>query len=105
MNDRSDKGRLEELSRRIKKARREAHISQAELGQVVGVSDKAISSYEKGRSIPPFAKLKKIAQATEHTLAYFGDGEEIEVTITSKLSKIEKQLEEIRKLLKKNTTP
>lgn len=93
--------KLAQLARRIKKARAHAHISQAELGRAIGVSDKSISSYEKARSIPSFAKLKKIAQATEHTLTYFSDDNEVEATIAAKLTKIEKELAEIRKLLKK----
>ena len=104
MNNRSHKGKLEELSKRIRQARKEARISQVELGRAVGVSDKAISSYEKGRSTPSFAKLKKIAQATEHSLTYFSNDEKAEDTITNKLSKIEEQLAQIRKLLKNNIT-
>lgn len=99
----SDQRRLVELARRIRKAREESHISQLELGKAIGVSDKTISSYEKGRSTPPFNKLKKIAQETKQPLDYFSGDQEIEAAIVSKLSKVEKELAEIKKLLKKSS--
>lgn len=97
----SDQRKLAELAKRIRRAREGAHISQLELGKAIGVSDKAISSYERGRSIPPFNKLKKIAQATEQPMDYFSGDPKLEATIVSKLSKVEKELAEIKKLLKK----
>ncbi len=99
----SDQRKLAELAKRIRKAREEAHISQLELGKAIGVSDKAISSYEKGRSTPPFNKLKKIAQETKQPMDYFSGDPKMEGTIISKLSKVEKELAEIRKLLKKTS--
>lgn len=99
----SDQRKLIELAKRIRQAREEAHISQLELGKAVGVSDKSISSYEKGRSMPPFNKLKKIAQATEQQLDYFSGDQQTKASIVSKLSKVEKELAEIKKLLKKTS--
>ena len=51
---------LSELAIRIREARRNAHLSQDELGKYIGVSDKSVSAYEQGRSMPPINKLKKI---------------------------------------------
>lgn len=93
---------LDEIALRIRKARREAHLSQMELGNGIGVSDKSISAYEQGRSIPPFEKLKKIAEVTSHPLAYFTEDNVTETTITAKLQSIERELQEVKNLLKKS---
>jgi transcriptional regulator with XRE-family HTH domain len=92
---------LPELSRRIRNARENAHLSQAELAKGVGVSDKSISAYEQGRSTPPFEKLKRIAEHTSHPLAFFTEDNIDEATIESKLLSIEKELTEVKQLLKK----
>lgn len=91
------------LSQRIRKARTEAHLSQAALAHAIGVSDKSVSSYEKGRSQPPFEKLKKIAQSTRRPITYFTEEETNESTIVSKLQTIEQELEEIKLLLRKSS--
>ena len=89
-----------DLASRIKKARENAHISQRELGESIGVSDKSISSYEKGRSIPPIKKLKRIAKKTNKPLAYFTEEETMNIDIISKLNIVEKELREIHELIK-----
>lgn len=91
-----------DIAKRIRQAREEAHLSQEELAQAVGVSDKSISGYEKGRATPPVNKLKKIAQSTNHPLNYFTDENIDQAAIESKLESIDKQLKEIKKLLQKS---
>ncbi|MEK7571493.1 MAG: helix-turn-helix transcriptional regulator [Patescibacteria group bacterium] len=91
---------LSELAQRIRKARKTAHLSQHDLGASVGVSDKSVSAYEQGRSVPPISKLKKIADATQHPLSFFTQENVDEATITAKLLSIERELTEVRKLLK-----
>lgn len=99
---RTRKGKkLNEMADRIRNARREAHLSQLELANGIGVSDKSISAYEQGRSMPPFEKLKKIADTTHHPLAYFTEDNVNETTIAAKLQSIERELLEVKKLLKK----
>lgn len=100
-NPPADEKNLDEIAVRIRKARREAHLSQLELGNGIGVSDKSISAYEQGRSIPPFEKLKKIAECTRHPLAYFTEDNVNETTIAAKLQSIERELQEVKKLLTK----
>lgn len=98
VDDRSLK--LSDIAKRIKNARVTARLSQAELASSIGVSDKSISAYEQGRSTPPFEKLKKIATHTNHPLAFFTEDNNVEATISSKLASIERELEEVKKLLK-----
>lgn len=100
-NQRAKQKELEELANRIRRARKDAHLSQKTLAEHIGVSDKSVSAYEQGRSIPPFEKLKKIANCTNRPLTYFTEEPTDETTIMSKLKMIEQELDEIKKLLKK----
>ena len=93
--------KLNELSLRIREARRNAHLSQDELGRAIGVSDKSVSAYEQGRSTPPITKLKKIAESTNHPLSYFTQEDNEEALLASKLANIERELVEVKKLLSK----
>ena len=91
--------KLTELALRIREARKNAHLSQDELGKYIGVSDKSVSAYEQGRSMPPINKLKKIAQWTNHPLSYFTQEENSEALLASKLANIERELAEVKRLL------
>lgn len=84
---------------RIRKAREGLHISQKELGKSIGVSDKSISSYEQGRSVPPIEKLRKIAKKTKKPLYYFTDEETMTMDLIGKLNLIESELQAVRELL------
>ena len=97
--DITNQKKLSELARRIREARRNAHLSQDELGKYIGVSDKSISAYEQGRSTPPIEKLKKIAVSTNHPLAYFTQDDNQEALLASKLASIERELTEVKRLL------
>lgn len=90
------------LPERIRKARLDAGLSQADLGNAIGLSDKSISAYEKGRATPPLGKLKGISQETHRPLNYF-TGESAESygseSVEARLSSMEEQLVEIKELL------
>lgn len=96
-----NKAELTRLAKRIREARENARLSQQELGESIGLSDKSISAYEKGRSQPPLENLRKIADATSYPLTYFTQENNDEVTIASKLASIERELAEVKRLLKK----
>jgi transcriptional regulator with XRE-family HTH domain len=91
---------LNSLAQKIRNARENAHISQKELGDSIGVSDKSISSYEMGRSMPSFERLKQIASVTQKSMSYFTEEQTQNTDVLEKLMIIEKELEEIRKLFK-----
>ncbi len=93
---------VQELARRIRAARRDARLSQNALGRGIGLSDKSVSSYEKGRSIPPLTKLRQIASVTKRPLSYFTQENIDEANVTTKLLSIERELAEVKKLLKKS---
>lgn len=99
--DQEKKRKLTEISRRIRSARENAHLSQDKLGELVGVSDKSISAYEQGRSVPPINKLKKLAEATRHPLSFFTAEDPDNAIIATKLSQVAKLLNEIKEILSK----
>lgn len=90
-----------DISKRIRQARKEAHLSQSELAGAIGVSDKSVSAYEKGRALPSINKLKKIAASTNQSVSFFTEEKVNESLVSNKLNKIEQELKEIKKLLKK----
>lgn len=53
------------IAKNIKRLREEYNLSQAELGKIAGVSDKAVSTWELGAKTPRMGAVEKIA-------AYFG---------------------------------
>ncbi len=101
MTKNNDLVERKKLAVRIKLARESSHISQRELGESIGVSDKSISSYEKARSMPPIEKLKKIASKTNKPILFFTEEKTIKIDIVSKLNVIDKELREIRDILSK----
>jgi len=89
------------LSKKIRKARLEADLSQKELGKALKLSEKSISAYESGRSNPPVSILEKIAKETKKPFWYFSEEDNIESTVMEKLLQIEKQLSELKQILTK----
>lgn len=91
---------LSTLALKIKKARKEAGMSQKKLGDALRVSDKAVSSYEVGRALPPLDTLTQIAALTHKPVTYFIDDTKTdEEDLGYQLAKIEKELAAVRRLL------
>lgn len=90
---------LSTLALKIKRARKEVGMSQKKLGDALRVSDKAVSSYEVGRALPPLDTLIEIATLTHKPVMYFIDDKTNEEDLGYKLDKIEKELTAIRQLL------
>ena len=88
------------LGKKIREARKAKGISQKELAKKLRVSDKAISSYEVGRTSPSIEILEKLSNTVEKPLSYFGTQETQEINIQEKLIRIEKELQEVKALLK-----
>lgn len=87
-----------ELANRIRDARRRANLTQGDLGKYIGLSDKSISAYEQGRSVPPIQKLKALSQATNFPVSYFTHDEQ-EKTILKQYEAVEKEFNEVKNLL------
>jgi len=93
---------LLQLAKRIQTARKQAKLSQLQLATAIGLSDKSVSAYEKGRAVPPLEKLKQIANMTHRPLQYFTEEDTSSFIIERKLQSIEKELQEIKEILKRS---
>lgn len=90
------------LGRAIREARRDIGLSQKELAEQLRVSDKTISSYEVDRATPGFDTLKAMSRIVNKPLSYFDvDTTSDDIDLQIKLSTIERELLEIKKLLMK----
>lgn len=59
------------FAKRLKEARESMGYSQKDLGLRIGLSDKSISIYEKGKVYPPVSNLLKIAKELKKDIDYF----------------------------------
>lgn len=66
----------------ISTLRRERNLTQAELAELICVSDKAISRWETGRGFPDVNNLEALAESLDVTVAELLKGERIETPIS-----------------------
>ena len=85
---------------RIKQARKDAGLSQRDLGRAIKVSDKTISAWEVGRAEPSLDTLEEIAEALNKPVVYFVKDEDY--STASKLVAIQKELQKVEKLMGSN---
>ncbi|PJA40948.1 XRE family transcriptional regulator [candidate division WWE3 bacterium CG_4_9_14_3_um_filter_34_6] len=90
-----------DIAKKIKQARLQANLSQLELSKALSVSEKAVSSYESGRTNPSIDTLFRIAKRTNTPIAYFTNQENEDFELTSKLMKIQAQLDEIKIMIER----
>lgn len=83
------------LSDKIKNARKQANLSQKDLGSALLVSEKAISSYESGRTKPSVEALIKIAQKTNKPMSFFTDAINEDLDVLKQLKEISTKLDEV----------
>ena len=69
-----------ELGRRIRQARLDAGLTQLSVAEILGVSDKAVSGWERTGKISK-TKLQELAQATRKPLSYFMPGAPVSAEI------------------------
>lgn len=92
------------LFKNIKAARIQAGLSQSQLANKLGLSDKTISAYETGRAIPPTITLFSIAKATGFSLLQLTGFEQksTESAISNKLDSLAEKIFEIGDQIKKS---
>jgi len=61
---------MDNIATRIKELRLEKKMSQAQLGQVIGVNDRTISNYESGKREPDIQTIKKLCDFFEVSSDY-----------------------------------
>jgi transcriptional regulator with XRE-family HTH domain len=100
----SNQPKVSYLGERIRTARKSVGLSQEDLGQILGVSDKTISAYEVGRAVPPLPKLLKLAEVTRRPVSYFStETPSVKIEVEERLRLIENLLTEIKELLEEKT--
>ncbi len=92
------------LGEKIKQARKEAKLSQLQLGVALKVSDKTISGYESDRISPPIDKLQTIAELLKKPITFFLGVDERDYTIQARLRAVEIKLRDIRQELREIKT-
>ncbi len=92
---------LDKFATRLKTARETKNISQRKLGVILGLSDKAISAYESGRTFPPLDTLTKIAKELGRPVSYFLDENTQEASLISRIDKLSFDLKDFSKELEK----
>ena len=60
----------------IARKRREQNLTQEQLSEQLGVSNKTISKWENGKSMPDYSIIQKLCQALHVTLPELMDGED-----------------------------
>lgn len=64
---------MKSFSEKVKDARSELGLSQAQLGELCGVSARAIQTYEKGEKTPRQATMLKLAKALKVSVKFLSD--------------------------------
>ncbi|MBF0227566.1 MAG: helix-turn-helix transcriptional regulator [Desulfobacterales bacterium] len=88
---------------RIKELRLKKDWSQAELGEKMGIHQKQVSAYERGRNIPSTEVLMKLAEIFDVSLDYLAseaEGKEAKIDIKDRI--LLKKFEEVDKLNEKD---
>ena len=62
----------------ISKKRKEKNMTQEQLAEKLGVSNKTISIWETGKCMPDYGIVKELCEELENTIAELMDGEEAE---------------------------
>ena len=73
------------IAKNIQKLRQEKGMTQVELAEKLNYSDKSISKWERGESLPDIGVLKKVADLFEVTLDYLVEEEHSGKPVTKEL--------------------
>ncbi len=77
---------MEKMGKLIQKLRKEKMMTQKQLADELGVSDKAVSKWERGMSIPDANLFEPLSQSLGITLTELLHGERIETSISKEES-------------------
>ena len=69
---------------KIKEARLAHNLSQTELAQLTGISERSLYTYEQLGTIPRKSNIKKLADALDVTVQYLMDSEETDSIFDSR---------------------
>ena len=99
----------EQIGKFIAELRKEKNMTQQELADKIGVTDRAISNWENGRRLPDLSLIKVVASELDISIAELLNGrklnkeelEELKITINNLLEY--NTMEEIKKIKKSNS--
>lgn len=98
-------GNDDAFARRIVEMRKSRGLSQKELGELVGVSNKAVSKWETGEALPQMKTIIRLASIFETTTEVLLSGSKMEVGNTPKQNSAEDiELRKENKQLRTNLT-
>lgn len=83
-----------EVGARIVSARKEKLLTQVELAEIVGVSQRSMQAYEVGETVP-YRKIREIARVLERPVEYFLYGEAAFVAPEERLESMEKTIQRL----------
>lgn len=79
----------EELGRKIAELRKERGMTQKELSSMIFVSDKNLSKWERGKAVPGFFYLKRLAEIFEVDLNFLADSKpQVAVDSAARMKKV-----------------
>lgn len=88
------------IADQIRKVRKAMGWSQRDMANKLALSDKAVSSYEVGRSSPTIETVQLLSKLTKRPVSYFFDTAAQEgLDLAFKLDKIQEELTAIRRYL------
>ncbi|MBF0256995.1 MAG: helix-turn-helix transcriptional regulator [Gammaproteobacteria bacterium] len=85
---------------KLVKARESAGLTQEELARAIGVKPEQVNMWELGKSRPYPAHLKRIAEATKRSLAWFHGEDELILDLAGLLP--EQMLKKLKVMAKEN---
>ena len=85
---------------KLVKARESSGLTQEELAKAIGVKQEQVNMWERGRSRPYPAHLKRIAEATNRSLAWFHGEDELMLDLAGLLP--ESMLKKLKEMAKEN---
>lgn len=91
---------LPKVGERIRRARQRAGLTQQELAELIGTTDKSISALETGRVEPSISQMQAIATSLNKPIATF-TGEDLGM-LESKLQSLMDEFEDIKSAFYKN---
>lgn len=66
---------MKSFAEKVRDARNEKGLTQAQLGELCGVSGRAVQTYEKGEKMPRQATMLKLAKALNVSIKFLTDDE------------------------------
>ena len=89
-----------DLGKRIAKRRKQLRMTQAELGELLNVTQQQVASYEKGEKRIPVSRIPRLADCLSIDMKELVIGQGAASGKRGPSPKIQKQLEQIRQLPK-----